>query len=258
MPRRCFPVTAHVAAVLAMAMSLTIAQAASTSCASPDAAAPKLIVELYTSEGCNSCPPADQWLAALPRDGSVLALAFHVDYWDSLGWTDRFADAAYTGRQRHLQSSSGARYVYTPQLIVGGRDFPGWRELPATTLVTSAPALPVDAPSLRLRREGAQLVAEVGAGGSGQLAGYWALLEDGHQSQVAAGENAGHALRHEHVVRRYQPVAAWPASQAQQWRWTVPSVSAGHAAQAVFVLTDAGGSRPLRAQQLTLANAPGC
>lgn len=258
MPRRCFPVTAQALAVLAMATSLTTAEGASTSCASPDAAAPKLIVELYTSEGCNSCPPADQWLAALPRDGSVLALAFHVDYWDSLGWTDRFADAAYTGRQRHLQSSSGARYVYTPQLIVGGRDFPGWRELPATTLVNSAPGLPADAPNLRLRREGAQLVAEVGAGGSGQLAGYWALLEDGHQSQVAAGESAGHALRHEHVVRRYQPVAAWPASQAQQWRWTVPSVSAGHAAQAVFVLTDAGGGRPLRAQQLTLASAPGC
>ncbi len=257
MPRRCFPAAAQAVTVLAMA-TLTTAQAASTSCASPDATAPKLIVELYTSEGCSSCPPADQWLAALPRDGSVLALAFHVDYWDSLGWADRFADAAYTGRQRHLQASSGARFVYTPQLIVGGRDFPGWRQLPATALVTSAPALPADAPSLRLRREGAQLVAEVGAGGSGQLAGYWALLEDGHQSRVAAGENAGQALRHAHVVRRYQPVAAWRAGQAQQWRWAVPGVSAGHAAQAVFVLTDAGGGQPLRAQQLTLANAPGC
>ncbi|HEX5687754.1 MAG TPA: DUF1223 domain-containing protein [Ideonella sp.] len=255
MPRRCFPA----ARALAALATLTTAQAASPSCTSTDAAAPKLIVELYTSEGCNSCPTADQWLAALPRDGSVLALAFHVDYWDSLGWTDRFADAAYTGRQRHLQASSGARFVYTPQLIVGGRDFPGWRQLPAAALVSSAPALlPADAPSLRLRREGAQLVAEVGAGGGGQLAGYWALLEDGHQSQVAAGENSGRALRHEHVVRRYQPVAAWPASQAQQWRWTMPSVSAGHAARAVFVLTDAGGGRPLRAQQLTLANAPGC
>lgn len=257
MPRIRFPAAAAALAALSWA-PLTPAQAAATSCAAADGRSPKVIVELYTSEGCSSCPPADAWLAALPRDGSVLALAFHVDYWDSLGWTDRFADAAYTGRQRQLQASSGARFVYTPQLIVGGRDFPGWRQLPAAALASSAPALPADAPSLRLRREGAQLIAEVGAGGSAPLAGYWALLEDGHQSQVAAGENSGHALRHEHVVRRYQPIAAWPAGQPHQSSWPLPSIGAGHAAQAVFVVTDAQGGRPLRAQQVTLAGGAGC
>lgn len=234
-------------------VSLAGAQAASPSClAAGTASTPRLVVELYTSEGCNSCPPADQWLSALPRDGSVLALAFHVDYWDGLGWSDRFADAAYTGRQRHLQSSSGARYVYTPQLIVGGRDFPGWRQLPAASLPATATSLPAEAPALQLRREGAQLVVQVSAAGSGLVAGYWALLEDGHQSQVAAGENAGRALRHDHVVRRYETLAAWPAGEARQWRWPVPPATAGHAAQAVFVLTDGSGVRPLRAMQLTL------
>lgn len=215
-------------------------------------ASPKLVVELYTSEGCNSCPPADQWLSTLPRDGSVLALAFHVDYWNNLGWNDRFSDPAYTDRQRHLQSSSGARYIYTPQLIVSGRDFPGWRNLPAEALAGAAPSLPVQAPPLQLRREGSQLVAEIGPGSSGMVAGYWALLEDGHQSQVAQGENAGRALRHDHLVRRYQALAAWPAAEARQWRWPVPPIDAGHAARAVFVLTDGSGAKPLRAMQFAL------
>ena len=240
-------------ALVALAAFSGATTAAPASCMAPGtAASAKLVVELYTSEGCNSCPPADQWLSTLPRDGSVLALAFHVDYWNSLDWTDRFSDPAYTDRQRHLQSSSGARYVYTPQLIVGGRDFPGWRNLNAEALATAAPPLPAQAPALQLRREGYQLVADVGASGGGLVAGYWALLEDGHQSQVAKGENAGRALRHDHVVRRYQALAAWPAAEARQWRWPVPQVGAGHAAQAVFVLTDGSGAKPLRAMQFAL------
>jgi len=213
---------------------------------------PRAIVELYTSEGCNSCPPADQWLAALPHDGSVLALAFHVDYWDSLGWADRFASPAFTARQRALQSPSGARFVYTPQVLVDGRDFPGWRQLPPAALPAAAsPPLPPDAPRLLLRRESTQLIVEVGpAAGGASLAGYWALVEDGHGSQVAAGENAGRALRHDHVVRRYTPLAAWRADSSRQWTWSLPSGAPGHTTRAVFVLTDASGSRPLAARQL--------
>jgi hypothetical protein len=243
-------------ALVALA-AMSDVSAAAPSCAVGATAAPKRVVELYTSEGCNSCPPADRWLSTLPRDGSVLALAFHVDYWDSLGWADRFAEAAFTERQRRLQSSSGARFVYTPQLIVNGRDFPGWRQMPAASLASTATGLPAEAPALQLRREPTQLVASVGGGGSGLVAGYWALLEDGHQSRVAAGENAGRALRHDHVVRRYEALAAWPAGEPRQWRWPVPPVAEGHAGRIVFVLTDGGGARPLRAVQLTL-QAPGC
>jgi len=212
------------------------------------------VVELYTSEGCNSCPPADQWLAGLPRDGSVLALAFHVDYWDDLGWADRFGDPAYTARQRQIQSPSGARFVYTPQVVANGRDFPAWRQATPTAL----PGLPTGAPSLALRREGRQLVAEIASAPGLRLAGYWALLEDGHSSQVGRGENAGRALRHEHVVRRYEPVAAWDGKVVAQWRWTPPAATPGHAAQAVFVLTDGSAGRPLTARQVSIAPAPGC
>ena len=79
------------------------------------------VVELYTSEGCNSCPPADRWLSKLKADPAVVALAFHVDYWDRLGWKDRFASAAFTARQAAQQASNGARFSYTPQVVVDGR-----------------------------------------------------------------------------------------------------------------------------------------
>jgi len=222
--------------------------------------APIAIVELYTSEGCSSCPPADQWLAGLPRDGSILALAFHVDYWDDLGWADRFASAAHTARQREIQSASGARFVYTPQLVVNGRDFPGWRQaMPAAWARGLPSVLASDAPRLALRREGAQVVAEIGAWpGDRRLAGYWALVEDGHASRVGRGENAGRQLRHEHVVRRYEPVPAWAGGGAEQRRWGPPAATPGHAARAVFVLTDAGSGRPLAARQLGLGGPPGC
>ena len=88
-----------------------------------------LVVELYTSEGCSSCPPADRWLSGLKARPEAVALAFHVDYWDRLGWKDRFSSAAYSQRQAQLQRSSGARTVYTPQVVVDGLDRPGWRGL---------------------------------------------------------------------------------------------------------------------------------
>ena len=94
------------------------------------------VVELYTSEGCNSCPPADRWLSRLKADPAVVALAFHVDYWDRLGWKDRFASAAFTTRQASQQASNGARFSYTPQVVVDGRDRTDWSR--ATSAVASA------------------------------------------------------------------------------------------------------------------------
>ena len=87
------------------------------------------VVELYTSEGCSSCPPADQWLEALVEtesdDIDVLALAFHVDYWDYIGWKDRFASPKYTSRQRQLGANNKQRTIYTPEFFVGGKETRG-------------------------------------------------------------------------------------------------------------------------------------
>ena len=87
------------------------------------------IVELYTSEGCDSCPPADKWFSTLnaARDG-VVPLAFHVDYWDYIGWKDRFAKSLFTQRQRDAVTRQGSRVSYTPQLMLDGRDLRTWSQ----------------------------------------------------------------------------------------------------------------------------------
>ncbi|AZB56373.1 DUF1223 domain-containing protein [Cereibacter sphaeroides] len=81
-----------------------------------------VVVELFTSQGCSACPPADAFLAALAADPRVIPLALHVDYWDYIGWEDQFADARFTQRQKSYARAIGSRTIYTPQMIVGGTD----------------------------------------------------------------------------------------------------------------------------------------
>jgi hypothetical protein len=85
-------------------------------------AEPVVVVELYTSQGCSSCPPADEFLAMLASDPRILPLALHVDYWDYIGWEDKFAQAKFSDRQRSYARAVGSRTIYTPQLIIGGAD----------------------------------------------------------------------------------------------------------------------------------------
>ena len=121
-PGRALPLAVALLAVLGQGMARAGEACTATS---PRTTAP--VVELYTSEGCNSCPPADRWLSKLKADPTVVALAFHVDYWDRLGWKDRFASAAFTQRQAAQQATNGARFSYTPQVVVDGRDRTDWR-----------------------------------------------------------------------------------------------------------------------------------
>ena len=88
----------------------------------PVGAEPVVIVELYTSQGCSSCPPADEFVAMLASDPRILPLALHVDYWDYIGWEDHFAQGKFTDRQRAYAKAVGSRTIYTPQLIIGGQD----------------------------------------------------------------------------------------------------------------------------------------
>jgi hypothetical protein len=90
--------------------------------AAPVTAEPVVVVELYTSQGCSSCPPADEFVAMLASNPSILPLALHVDYWDYIGWADKFAQAKFTDRQRAYAKAVGSRTIYTPQLIIGGQD----------------------------------------------------------------------------------------------------------------------------------------
>ena len=250
----------RVVVIGALAGCVWSAAAYAQRCEARSAARPPAIVELYTSEGCSSCPPADRWLTGLKGRGDVLALAFHVNYWDRLGWPDRFATPATTERQHQLAQGSGSGYVYTPQVIVNGADLRQW----SGSTPHALPATPV---TLELQRNGTTVTARVGTAAgaasnassgkrTGQLAGYWAVLEDGHTSRVRAGENAGQVLRHDHVVVQYQPVQPWSADAVPAVQWTLAPptpltpLTPGIVRRVAFVVTDALSRRPLQALAL--------
>lgn len=212
-------------------------------------ARPPAVVELYTSQGCSSCPPADRWLSTLKDRPGVIALAFHVDYWNHLGWADPYATPQTTQRQYQFRDATGARFVYTPQVVLNGADLRGWQGLRADQL----PGLAVPAPPrLRISREGQQVTAQIGAGTgpgrrAGYWAGYWAVLQDDQRSAVTRGENAGETLHNDHVVRHYQPVAPWASNQAMQHTL---ALRAGTGQRVAFVVTREDGLMPVQAAVL--------
>jgi hypothetical protein len=230
-------------------MNAALADAAPV-CSAHSAATVAPVVELYTSEGCNSCPPADRWLSALKVEPDIVALAFHVDYWDSLGWKDRFGSAAYTQRQADQQRSSGARFSYTPQVLVGGADRRDWSSLGGTAL-----ARPPASVEISLVREGDRFDATVTTkpGAPARLLAYWAVTEQEHSSAVKAGENEGVTLRHDHVVRDYLPIAAWAARPGEpttlQFMPKLPR-DAAHPRDVNLVVVDAGSGKPVQALRL--------
>lgn len=101
---------------------------AAETCAARSGAQTVPLVELYTSEGCSSCPPADRWLSRSLRSDAANFLAFHVDYWDDIGWPDRFASPAYSQRQRQRVAATGSRTVYTPQVMAGTHVQANWHK----------------------------------------------------------------------------------------------------------------------------------
>ncbi len=170
------------------------------------------LVELYTSEGCSSCPPADRWLSSFVNPLAaqrVVPIAFHIDYWDDLGWKDAFADERYTERQRAFAKASGAGYVYTPQVVIGGRDDRDWRREGETAEAIARINATAARAEIELRpRATAQGGIAVEASAripSGTRAADLALFvvatQDGLSSRVTAGENNGEHLRHSFVVR---------------------------------------------------------
>jgi hypothetical protein len=230
--------------LLAAGFSASIAQAGA--CSAESGVTVPVVVELYTSEGCNSCPPADRWLSTLKDKPGVLAAAFHVDYWDRLGWKDRFASARHTERQAQRQAAAGERYSYTPQVVVNGRDWRRWPDLP--TALSNAPV------RLAMQRLGEQVEVRVQPlhDTRQRWTLWWAALEDGHLSDVKAGENHGVTLRHDHVVRLYGSSAPFSAAWTQ--RIEIPSRGeGGRVPRVLAVLTDAANGAVVQALQLRCA-----
>lgn len=242
------PLLAWRLAIAGAGTAAALAAGAAPQCSAVGPARVPMLVELYTSEGCSSCPPADRWLSALRHRPGVLALAFHVDYWDRLGWKDRFADPAHTRRQVESLRTSGARQPYTPQVIVDGADALGWRRIDPPGAAPRPPATV----AVTLRRDAEGYVAELRAGPDAprRLQAYWAVTEDRHSTVVRGGENGGATLDHDFVVREYLPVAAWNAeAQAVVTLRFAPSTAEdpAHPRRTHLVVVDAQTARPVQA-----------
>jgi len=165
-----------------------------------------VLVELFTSEGCSSCPPADELLVDLARrDPAVYTLEFHVDYWDSLGWPDPLASPDFTARQRRYARALGTTGMFTPQMIVNGTDsFTGSDRAHAEESIQRALARPITVPlSIRTRAidSGSVAVDYSATGASSDAVLDVALVEHSRSTEVRAGENAGKRLHHSNVVR---------------------------------------------------------
>jgi len=177
-------------------------------CVSQSGPGTTALVELYTSEGCSSCPPADRWLATLGQryaPGSVVPLALHVDYWDYIGWKDPYAKREFSLRQRKLSQLQRMALVYTPQVVLQGRDFRGWGTKGFDEAVARINAQPARANlKLKLLRADANgLDVEVSAELARPVddpALYLAAYQGRLESRVTAGENRGRILTHDHVV----------------------------------------------------------
>ncbi len=164
-----------------------------------------VLVELFTSEGCSSCPPADRLLQKLDRnqpvpEARIIVLSEHVDYWDQLGWKDPFSSPQFTERQRDYSAALKAE-VYTPQMIVGGtRPLVGNEEREALRAIRDAAKQSPAPLRIETQKDGPKTRIEVTRDGPSQGALYLALAYDAKESQVLRGENAGHGLSHVAVV----------------------------------------------------------
>lgn len=175
----------------------------------PSTAEGPLVLELFTSQGCSSCPPAERLLSRLARDGAlagraVAPLAFHVDYWNDLGWADPYSSPAWTERQQQYARAIGDDRVYTPELVVGGTTGVLGSSLPAISQAVQRAAHPaVLAATASWTRDALTVTTTAPAG-----AEVWvAVWQDGTTTAVTRGENAGETLGGDRVVRRLERIA---------------------------------------------------
>jgi hypothetical protein len=181
---------------------------------SPTRAGSPVVVELFTSQGCSSCPPADEYLGELTMRRDIIPLAFHVDYWNYIGWIDPFASKQMTHRQKAYSRALGQRYIYTPEMVVNGTtQESGANRHGVEALIEAARQAPPSGPSISLTREDdGRIRLRVGAAAAGakETATIWLVKFDReHTTKVAAGENDGRTLTDYNTVRTLHQLGAW-------------------------------------------------
>jgi len=168
------------------------------------------VIELFTSEGCSSCPPADELVARMQKEYSdkpVYILAFHVDYWNRLGWKDPFSSPGYSKRQNNYASWLKLKSVYTPQIVVnGGKEFVGSEEGTLRNAITAGLRMaPVAKLTLNAQNAPGHIILQYKAEGAGNNTTLLlALVQKAGQTKVQRGENGGRTLSHVQIVRKVQ------------------------------------------------------
>lgn len=205
------------------------------------------MIELFTSEGCNTCPPADRWLSSLEHHSglwtSFVPVAFHVDYWDYIGWQDRFARAEFGHRQQRYASEGNSRFVYTPGMFRNGLEWQGWRRnalVDAGSELVGNLHLGVDGDTARLQFDPAAEHDRVRA--------HVAILGMNLETRVHAGENDGKTLHHDFVVLELRSIPMHMAGGALTATVRLAVVSPETSELAIVAWVSRGGSpTPLQA-----------
>ncbi|WP_415920202.1 DUF1223 domain-containing protein [Tateyamaria sp. SN6-1] len=174
-----------------------------------------VVVELFTSQGCSSCPPADALLHDLAERDDVIALALHVDYWDYIGWKDEFADPAYAKRQRGYAIEAGRRSVYTPQMIINGEtDIVGARPMELSKVIADhlKQPSPVD---LNVTRDGDRVrIQATATDASAPYIVQMVRYTPAREARITRGENAGHTLTYANVSEGWKILTQWDGTVA--------------------------------------------
>jgi hypothetical protein len=225
----------------------------------PAQAEPRAVVELFTSQGCSSCPPADRILGELAKDPSVIALSLPIDYWDYLGWKDTLADSRFSARQKAYSQMRGDREVYTPQVVVNGSvhvigsDRAGIEgAIDSTKKADGVMSVPVT-----MTQAGKELNVSVAASGKGAPARHgevWICsISQAVPISIRRGENSGREVTYHNVVRNLLKVGDWNGTSGS---WTVPLENVVHEGIDAAVVFVQDGSRDRPGPMLGAAYTP--
>ena len=187
-----------------------------------------VLVELFTSQGCSSCPPADKTLAELADRDDVLALSLHVDYWNYLGWQDTFAQAEHTQRQAEYRDKLGSRVLFTPQIVVDGtRSVPGYKRAMIDSAIAQAAETP-DPASIEIGSENGMLHAEITGDRTHGPGTIWvASYDQAATVKIDRGENTGRTFTYRNVVEKLMKVGPWQANGPEKFPLPQPGPGEG-------------------------------
>ncbi|MFA5952372.1 MAG: DUF1223 domain-containing protein [Hyphomicrobium sp.] len=218
------------------------------------------VIELYTSQGCSSCPPADAVLGEFAEKDDVIALSLPVDYWDSLGWKDTFGSPLYSRRQRDYAIARGDGQVYTPQVVINGRAHVVGSSARAIEqgIAETTPGLLACATTVQQRLEGAGLVVDIGASPSSAPSAcraparvFLAYVQSQGTVRIGRGENGGRTITYHNVVRALEPIGSW-SGNALSIRKDLSQPALANANSIVVLVQQGQGGPLLGANRLKL------